>query len=160
MKFVSKIVPAALTIGLAAWAPVAPSAVLDITTLSNRPNLISGGDALVQITTDSGGIEAVTLNGADATAMFRPGTTANTWLGLVTGLNIGANTLVAGGKSLVITNYSLKGPIISGPYVQPFICTTETFMLPDGTTLGPPTDADCSAPTKITYLYMPRETKK
>ena len=155
MKFVSKIVPAAYAIGLAGWASVASAAVLDITTLSNRPNLISGGDALVQITTDSGGIEAVTLNGVDATAMFRPGTTANTWVGLVTGLNIGANTLVAGGKSLVITNYSLKGPIISGPYVQPFICTTDTFALPDGTTLGPPTDADCSAPTRITYLYMP-----
>src|SRR5262249_9391593 len=27
--------------------------------------------------------------------------------------------------------------------------------LPDGTPFGNPTDADCSAPTKVTYLYMP-----
>jgi hypothetical protein len=75
---------------------------------------------------------------------------------LVTGLNLGANTVAADGKSLVITNYSIKGPILSGPYVQPFICQTATFRLPDGTFLGAPTDADCSAPTKITYMYMPQ----
>jgi len=140
---------------LAAYTSVAPATVLDIATLSNRPNLVSGGDVLVQITTDGGGAEAVTLNGADVSAAFRPGTSPNTLLGLVTGLNLGANTLAAGGKSLVVTNYPIKGPIISGPYVQPFICTTQTFRLPDGTTLGEPTDADCSAPTKISYVYMP-----
>ena len=155
MKLAFKSVPAALAIGLAACASVASAAVLDITTLSNRPNLISGGDALVQITADSAGAGVITLNGVNVTTMFRAGTTANTLVGLVTGLNIGANTLAAGGKSLVITNYSIKGPIISGPYVQPFICTTATFALPGGTTLGAPTDADCSAPTKIIYLYMP-----
>ena len=155
MKFASKGVPAAVAIGLAACSSIACAAVLDIATLSNRANLISGGDALVQITTDEAGAGAVTLNGADVTGMFRPGTAANTFVGLVTGLNLGANTLAAGGKSLVITNYSIKGPIISGPYVQPFICTTATFQLPGGTTLGNPTDADCSAPTKILYLYMP-----
>jgi len=50
---------------LAAYTSVAPATVLDIATLSNRPNLVSGGDVLVQITTDGGGAEAVTLNGAD-----------------------------------------------------------------------------------------------
>jgi len=155
MNFTSTHAPTAVAIALAAYSSLASAAVLDITTLSNRPNLISGGDALVQITTDEAGAGAVTLNGADVTAMFRPGTTANTLVGLVTGLNLGANTLAAGGKSLVITNYPIKGPIISGPYVQPFICTTSTFRLPDGTTLGDPTDADCSAPTKITYMYVP-----
>jgi hypothetical protein len=154
-SFAMKVMPGMVAVSLAAFGSVASAAVLDITTLSNRPNLISGGDALVQLTTDGGGPGSVTLNGVDVTATFRPGTAANTLVGLVTGLNLGANTLAAGGKSLVITNYSLKGPILSGPYVEPFICTTQTFQLPDGTTLGPPTDADCSAPTKITYLYMP-----
>src|SRR5204863_1902412 len=27
--------------------------------------------------------------------------------------------------------------------------------LPDGSTLGIPTDVDCSAPTKINYVYLP-----
>jgi len=155
MKFALTGGPAAVAIALAAYSSLASATVLDIATLSNRPNLVSGGDVLVQITTDAGGVEAVTLNGADVSAAFRPGTSPNTLLGLVTGLNLGPNTLAAGGKSLVITNYPIKGPIISGPYVQPFICTTQTFRLPDGTTLGEPTDADCSAPTKISYVYMP-----
>jgi len=38
--------------------------------------------------------------------------------------------------------------------MQPFICQTQNFTLPDGTKLGLPADEDCSAPTKITYLYM------
>src|SRR5206468_2463354 len=82
-------------------------------------------------------------------------TTPNTLIGLVTGLNLGQNTLAAGGRSLVITNYSINGPISSGPYLPPFICPTQDFRLPDGTTLGTPTDVDCSAPTRIAYLYLP-----
>jgi hypothetical protein len=155
MNLAPAIGPAALAIALAAGSSGACGAVLDIATLSNRPNLISGGDVLVQITTDVAVLGAVTLNRADVTGVFRPGTAVNTFVGLVTGLNLGANTLAAGDKSLVINNYSLKGPIVSGPYVQPFICTTATFRLPDGTTLGNPIDADCSAPTKITYMYLP-----
>src|SRR4030095_14800692 len=92
-------------------------------------------------------------NGVNVTSMFHAGTEPNTLVGLVTGLNLGRNTLAASRVSLVITNYPIKGPIISGPYVQPFICQTQNFALPDGTTLGAPTDADCSAPTKIIYLY-------
>src|SRR5436853_7821595 len=107
MKFISKCAPSAVALGLAAYSSVALATVLDIATLSNRPNLISGGDALVQITTDGAGVGAVTLNGADVSGMFRPGTAANTLVGLITGLKIGANTLAAGDKSLVITNYSI-----------------------------------------------------
>ena len=51
MKFALRGGPAAVAIGLAATS-VASAAVLDIATLSNRPHLVSGGDVLVQITTD------------------------------------------------------------------------------------------------------------
>ena len=50
-------------------------------------------DVLVQITTDSGGAGAITLNGANVTSAFRPGSAPNTLVGLVTGLNLGRNTL-------------------------------------------------------------------
>jgi hypothetical protein len=59
-------------------------------------------------------------------------------------------------------NFPLTGPIISGPHERvgpqerPFVCQTSTFRLPDGTTFGPALDADCSADTKVTYLYLPR----
>jgi Tannase-like family of unknown function (DUF6351) len=155
MKFNSKGLSAAVAVGLALCSSVGSSAVVDIATLSTHADRVSGGDVLVQITSDSSGAGTVTLNGVDVTSAFHPGTAANTVVGLLTGLNLGKNTLAAGGKSLVITNYSIKGPIVSGPYVQPFICQTQTFQLPDGTTLGTPTDVDCSAPTKIIYLYKP-----
>ena len=135
----------------------AAASVLDIKTLSTHADRVSGGDVLVQITLDQIQAVAVTLNGNDVSSAFHPGTTPNTLVGLVTGLNLGRNTLTAQDKSLVITNYSIKGPIVSGPYVQPFICQTQDFTLPDGTKLGPPTDFDCSAPTKINYLYLPTD---
>src|ERR1700694_1362129 len=131
------------------------ASVLDIKTLSTHADRVSGGDVLVQITLDQNQAVAVTLNGNDVSSAFHPGATPNTLVGLVTGLNLGTNTLAAQDKSLVITNYSIKGPIVSGPYIQPFICQTQTFQLPGGTTLGPPTDVDCSAPMKIIYLYLP-----
>ena len=155
MQFNTKGLSAAVAVGIALCSSVGSSAVLDIATLSTHADRVSGGDVLVQITSDASGAGTVTLNGVDVTSAFHPGTAANTVVGLLTGLNLGRNTLAAGGKSLVITNYSIKGPIVSGPYVQPFICQTQTFQLPDGTTLGTPTDVDCSAPTKIIYLYKP-----
>jgi Tannase-like family of unknown function (DUF6351) len=131
------------------------AAVLDIKTLSTRPDRVSGGDVLVQITQDNNAATPVSLNGADVTSAFRAGSTPNTRVGLVTGLVVGTNTLSAGGVSLQVHNYPITGPITSGPHNTSFICQTQSFVLPDGTTFGPPTDADCSAPTKITYLYMP-----
>ncbi len=104
MRFTMRSVPKAAAIALAACSSLASSlasaAVLDITTLSNRPNLISGGDALVQVTTDSGGLAGatITVNGADVTAQFHVGTAPNTLAAVVTGLNIGANTVVSGAR--------------------------------------------------------------
>src|ERR1700694_4797563 len=111
--------------------------VLDIKTLSTHADRVSGGDVLVQITLDQSQAVAVTLNGNDVSSAFHPGATANTLVGLVTGLNLGRNTLAAEAKRLVTIDYSIKSPSVSGPYIQPCICTTQTFQLPDGTTLGP-----------------------
>jgi hypothetical protein len=37
--------------------------------------------------------------------------------------------------------------------LQPYVCMTDQFYLPDGTYLGPSTDANCSAPTQVRYVY-------
>src|SRR5215471_13927421 len=155
--------------GLAGYSLIAagdpPSRDVGIQTLSTHADRVSGGDVLVQITLKHVNPKQpvlITLNGFDVSSMFRAGDAPNTLIGLVTGLNLGKNALRVQGNGssglkdamLVITNYSIKGPIVSGPYVQPFICQTQDFTLPDGTKLGPPTDFDCSAPTKINYLYM------
>src|SRR5262244_2381173 len=130
-----------------------------ISTLSGQPDRVSGGNALVEIIVPRRERRVtIVLNGQDVTDSFRPGERSNSLVGLVSGLALGRNRLTVQGRehrrSLELTNYPIKGPIVSGPQIQPFICQTESFNLPDGTTLGPPVDADCSAETKVNYVYM------
>lgn len=139
----------------------APRSTFQITTLSNRPTMISGGDVLLRIDVPESlplAQTMVKLNGADVTASFKPDATEHAMVGLITGLKNGENRVdVAGGKSpaahLALTNHPITGPIFSGPQEQPFICTTDKFKLPDGNTLGAPLDASCSAKTVVNYVY-------
>jgi hypothetical protein len=131
----------------------------EINVLSTRADLVSGGDALVELKlpkpTDAKGVQ-VTLNGANVSAQFamRPN---GRYQGLVTGLREGTNELVASvsigasqhAATLTVTNYSKQGPIISGPQVEPYICQTELFGL--GTSSPP----KCEAPTKYEFFYKP-----
>lgn len=135
---------------------------LQIRALSTHADRVSGGDVLVEISLPrsprKGGV-IVSLNGRVVTGAFRQ-TAPGTLVGLVRGLALGENRLTAeakgvGTKSLRLVNYPITGPIVSGPHQQPFICQTSTFALPDGTTFGPALDPDCSAATKVTYIYLP-----
>jgi len=135
-----------------------------IRTLSTWPDRVSGGDVLVEIAYPSNQSRQsliVSLNGRNVSSAFRAGRTANTVLGLVTGLSVGRNTLTVEGRgrapaseSLAMTNYPTTGPIFSGPHQTPFVCETQTFVLPvTGGNLGPPLDSDCSTATRIDYVY-------
>lgn len=133
---------------------------LSLVVLSSAPERVSGGDALVRIAgPDVGkGAISVTLNGADISGAFRPEGEGGALVGHVDGLAQGRNLLAAKDRkgrraSLVLTNYPITGPIFSGPQSQPYVCQTDRFGLPDGSFLGPSTDAQCSAPTRIMYLY-------
>ena len=97
------------------------------TVLSNRPDLISGGDALVEFANREGSSAQprLTLNGHDVSAVFAPVGSGRYW-GLVTGLAQGANTLEAanGGQASRITliNHGSGGPVFSGPQVPHWQC--------------------------------------
>jgi len=135
-----------------------------IIVLSTGPEYVSGGDVLVQI--DVPPIVPlhkviVELNGEDVTDAFQDVPENHSLLGLVEGLVLGNNTLVAKAKLFqhswpfaqqTLTNYPITGTILSGPHLQPFICQTEDFELPDGTFLGT-SDENCSAPTVVQYVY-------
>jgi hypothetical protein len=146
----------------AAWGVRADD--VRIETLSTHADRVSGGDVLVQVTFEHPWQQqpaTIAVDGRDVTSAFRPGASPGTLVGLVTGLVNGKNKLTVaakglGRKSLTITNYPSTGPIVSGPHVLPFVCQTHQFRLPDGTTLtsAPATDIDCSAPTKVTYVYV------
>jgi len=128
---------------------------LVLRTLSSRPDMISGGDVLVQITLPakvSLPEFGATLNGRDVTRLFRPNRTPGVLIGRVEGLALGKNTLeVRTGAShrgqLELINHPITGPIFSGPHQKPFICQTEAAGL------GPALDTDCSAKTMVAYVY-------
>lgn len=137
---------------------------LVIRSLSTPADRVSGGEVLVEI--DQLGTAVgrprgpIDLNGQDITSGFHAGSAPGSLVGLVTGLRLGSNVLTAHGpggsaQTLMITNYPIQGPISSGPHITPYICQTASFTLPDGSSYGPALDADCSGPTRITYLYLP-----
>jgi len=144
-----------------------PTDDLDIVTVSTRPDTVSGGNVLVRINARRGvaiNDLVVLLNGQNITGVFRPETGGHSLLGLVEGLTVGENSLVAKaiGRNnetyrsveLALTNYPITGPILSGPHEEPFYCMTHLFTLPASTnTLGPALDADCSIATRVDYVY-------
>lgn len=140
---------AAATVGTRTQSPAAGE--LTIHVLSNRADLISGGDALVEIT--GGGLSGLRadLRGADVSSAFARRGDGRTY-GLLTGLEPGSNLLSvrSGGSTatIEIVNHSVGGPVFSGPQVQPWACSTETEPA-----LGPAVDAACNAPTRVRYLY-------
>lgn len=132
-----------------------------INVLSNRADLVSGGDALVEVTVADGAEVddiRVELDGRDITHEFavRGG---GRYLGLVTGLRNGDNQLTArvapnAGATLTITNHSEQGPIFAGAQVQPWLCQTQDYGL------GPATGPACVAPTRYDYFYKSTVTDR
>lgn len=140
-----------------------PDLAPTIQLLSSKPEYVTGGNALIdialprEINLDTRPLK-VTVNGNEITSQFRPVLDDPRHLqAVVSGLAEGANTMVASmgraSASLVMTNYPITGPVISGPWQSPYICQTESFVLPDGSRLGPPLDANCSVQTRVQYLY-------
>lgn len=126
------------------------AADLTVTTISSRPDMVSGGDALVEIKAPAGKIQA-SLNGRDVSQVFHSDEARHSLVGLVEGLRDGGNALVvkAGSKTatLQLVNHPITGPVLSGEHLSPYVCNTEESGL------GKPLDADCSAPTKVEYFY-------
>jgi hypothetical protein len=130
-------------------ATTLPSIVIQI--LSNRSDLISGGDALVQVTAPTNATSVqMLLNGADVTAQFsRTGT--GIYLGLVNGLVVGNNTLTAqatGATSATTTivNHPQGGPVFAGPQLQPWTCQAGAV------------DSQCNQAPTYSWLYMSTNT--
>lgn len=116
---------------------------------SPRPDLVSGGDALVEVRGTRSPV-ALTVNGKPVPApTLDPD--RGTLVGLVSGLRPGKNVLVvrSGNASarLVLVNHSKDGPILSGPHIWPYQCDTEAAGL------GPALDRMCNVETQISRYY-------
>lgn len=133
---------------------------VELTVLSSRPDMVTGGDALFRIDLgdrDSAAV-GVTVNGDDVTAVFRSNHDRQL-VGLVTGLTHGANDVVVSvaadtpDQAVTLVNHPVAGPVFSGPHEHPFICETDTFELPSGETLGAALDQNCSVARRVDYAY-------
>lgn len=140
-------------------------AAFQIRTLSSAPDMISGGDTLIEITAPVGVAldkVRVSLNGKDVTAQVPVvNSTARVLRGLVSGLTTdkasitgSVNTLVVSNADVAaqrtearLVNYPITGPILSGPHISPYECRT----VQNG--LGAALDADCSATTQVVWYY-------
>ncbi|WP_219506188.1 DUF6351 family protein [Nonomuraea ceibae] len=138
---------------------------LRISTVSGRPDMVSGGDALLRIELPRPVPREslrVTVNGqADVTPAFRTGAETSELLGLVTGLREGENTVEVAGRtpggpraSITLVNHPAQGPVFSGLHQQPFACETAAFAIPViGGRLGEPLDANCTIAPRADYFY-------
>jgi hypothetical protein len=138
-----------------AWA--SSRSLVQIETLDNRADLISGPQTLVGISLPRGtGVHAVriTLDRRNVTSVFarRSYGTFNGLIGQLTGLNPGLHVVKAvlrngSGARLRITDHAIGGPVFAGPQVEPWVCDTQAVGL------GAPVDKQCNAPTMIAYYY-------
>jgi hypothetical protein len=128
---------------------------VSITTLSTSPDHVTGGDVLVRVS-DTAHAQSqpptVKVGDRDVSMDFRAMTAQGEFQGIVADLTDGPSTLTArfDGQTatLQVVNHPISGPVFSGPHQTPFICTTADNGL------GPATDTNCSAPTKVQWHYL------
>jgi hypothetical protein len=118
---------------------------LTISVLSGRPDLVSGGDALVSISGlhSSRGL-SVEAGGREQASAFKLGA-GGTAVGLIRDLPLGPSTVIARTRHraarLRVTNHPIGGPLFSGPQLQPWKCQATAV------------DAQCNQPPTYSYLY-------
>jgi hypothetical protein len=126
---------------------------LAVEVLSNRADIISGGDALVAVKLPDG-VDAsrvrVTIGSRDVTSAFAPRPDGR-FEGLLTGLADGRNVVTASAPgrraaTATIVNHPNGGPVISGPQVQPWQCEAGAV------------DKQCNQPVKYDYTYKDATT--
>jgi len=116
--------------------------------LSNRADLVSGDDVLVEVQLPEGTAASAVqmmLNGRDVSSQFARRDNGR-YMGLLSGLALGSNTLKAsypgGRSSYTILNHPNGGPLFSGPQVQPWVCNNAAAV-----------DAACNQPAEYHFLY-------
>src|SRR3954447_654883 len=127
-------------LGFCAPAQLSAAAVR-IEVLSSRPDMVTGGDALVRISAPAS--VRVRVDGRDVTGQL-----AGRATGLITGLAPGEKLLNAtlpdgSGARLTVTDHPAGGPLFSGPAVQPWTCNPGAR------------DASCARNPEYQYVYMP-----
>lgn len=145
----------------------------DIRTVNNRADLVSDGNALVEVKvpkTVPMHKVVLLLNGSNVTSSFVADAAAGTMRGQLRGLRVGENRFVADANgqghgrpwaSLTITNHPRSGPVLSGAqHVKPFYCAQPTPQPVSGSQPATPAsglagtpDADCTIASEFKLYY-------
>ncbi|MCU1591821.1 MAG: N-acetylmuramoyl-L-alanine amidase [Frankiales bacterium] len=127
---------------------LAPSTELSVQVLSGRADLVSAGDALVEVVLP-GGVRSATVavNGHDVSKQFAMRANGK-FEGLLTGLPLGRNDVQARladgrGAELTVTNHPQGGPVFSGPQILPWACGNAVK------------DKQCNQAPTYAYFYKP-----
>ena len=178
MRILSLLLSGCLLTTLFAAAAEPTPLNFEIVTLSNRADLISGGDALVEVRVPKNvPLKKVTLwlNGHEVTAAFRTNEAARTMRGVLTGLVVGENEFLADSNgsgngrpraTLRILNHPIGGPVLLGSQTTPWICATPTPVAESGNTPGSnasglstfAVDAQCNIATEYKLFYRTTTT--
>ena len=145
--------------------------VLELKTLNNRADLISGGDALVEVLLPVGASASalkVNVDGRDVSNAFAMRADGRI-TGLVAGLANGGNVISASADGasaakLTVTNAPRGGPVFSGAQIVPFVCATPMAVAAGGagasatpatnfSGLSGTADAQCNIPTEFKLYY-------
>lgn len=131
---------------------------VELRVLSNAPNLLSGGDVLVEVQLPARtplsqlSVELKHRHGSvDVTSSFAMRSNGAV-MALVKNIPLGSSTLIArlrhgDSDRAELTMHASGGPIFAGEQVQPWFCETEANGL------GPALDAQCNAPAMVDYFY-------
>jgi hypothetical protein len=136
-----------------AAAGSAGSGAMSIKVLSGRADLVSGGEALVQVVPPDGADASaikMSLNGQDVTSQFALRQNGQ-YEGLLNGIAEGNSTLKAvfpdgSGAALPLTDYPNGGPIFAGEQIQPWPCNAGAL------------DSQCNQAVTYQYMYVPAGT--
>lgn len=132
--------------------PAPSGRALEIKVLSNRADLLSGGDALIEIVGGGDGLK-VDLDGRDVTRAFALRASGRV-VGRIENLPLGDSVLTARqkgrGSRITLTNHPSSGPLLAGAPIQPWDCSTAANGL------GEPDDlSTCGAQSRYEFFYMP-----
>lgn len=126
-----------------------------IVSLSNRPDLVSGNDVLIGVELPAGvpaTALSIQLKGSDVSKAFAA-TPSGLLVGLLTGLDAGANTISAragtgAASSLTVINHRSGGPVFAGPQSEFWTCQQGAL------------DAQCNQAPVYRWFYRSTDASK
>lgn len=124
---------------------------LQIEVVSTRADMVTGGDALLQVDADQ--VDSVTVDGEAVDVDFQPVDGAS--LGLVEGLPDGESTVAVSAAQktaeIEVVNHPVNGPVFSGERLPMVTCTTDRYGLAEA---DPP---ECEAEPVVRLAYLDDE---